>query len=350
MLNENRVCKQLQMGYVQRWISHPLPVRNNLASAMWSAPPDVASASNKGMESSSDFVTKLYQMLDTPEYSGIVRWGEAHDSFVIYDTTLFQELVIPQVFNHSNFSSFVRQLNKYDFHKVRFKNPQSKVWEFTHPEFRPENRDKTHLIRRKPPNKAKSQVSRKAENQLQDEILDLTTRVEQIENTNRQLLNALRLQQSLVERLLNAVDLPEEEDDEKPKVHSRRVLLALDDPGAAEICRKFLEQYGCSVEMVPNGLEVVQRAEANRYHCIVMDIVLSALDGMSATELIRQSDPTTPIIVVADEKSKPSTDVTDPHATWLSSYLRRGASAVLLRPFTKNQLFEALNTITTTEF
>lgn len=314
---------------------------------MWSVPLEASNTTNRGPEFSSDFVMKLYQMLDTPEYSGIVRWGDSHDSFVIYDTNLFQELVIPQVFNHSNFSSFVRQLNKYDFHKVRSKNPQSKAWEFTHPEFRPENRDKTHLIRRKSPNKTKTQVSKKAESQLQDEILDLTSRVEIIENTNRQLLNALRLQQSLVERLLNAVDLPDDDDKENPAPQNRKVLLALDDSEAGEICRKFLEQYGCTVEMAPNGLEVVQRAEINRYYCIVMDVVLSALDGMSATELIRQSDPTTPIIVVVDEKSKNILPGSKPLNTDLSGYLKRGASAVLLRPFTKNQLFQALNTIAT---
>ncbi|KAJ5138562.1 uncharacterized protein N7515_003410 [Penicillium bovifimosum] len=107
---------------------------------------------------SSDFVRKLYKMLEDPTYASIVRWGDEGDSFVVLECEKFTKTILPKHFKHSNFASFVRQLNKYDFHKVRQNNEENgqspygqNAWEFKHPEFRANSKDSLDNIRRKAP-------------------------------------------------------------------------------------------------------------------------------------------------------------------------------------------------------
>ncbi|KAJ9292628.1 hypothetical protein DTO271G3_8600 [Paecilomyces variotii] len=107
---------------------------------------------------SSDFVRKLYKMLEDPSYSEIVRWGDEGDSFVVLECEKFTKTILPKHFKHSNFASFVRQLNKYDFHKVRQNNEETgqspygqNAWEFKHPEFKANSKDSLDNIRRKAP-------------------------------------------------------------------------------------------------------------------------------------------------------------------------------------------------------
>ncbi|BAE57549.1 unnamed protein product [Aspergillus oryzae RIB40] len=64
-------------------------------------------------------------MLEDPSYAEIVRWGDEGDSFVVLECEKFTKTILPKHFKHSNFASFVRQLNKYDFHKVRQNNEEN---------------------------------------------------------------------------------------------------------------------------------------------------------------------------------------------------------------------------------
>lgn len=58
------------------------------------------------------------QMLENCSRS-VAYWTDKGDSFVISNPQAFAETVIPSYFAHSNFSSFVRQLNFYGFRKVK---------------------------------------------------------------------------------------------------------------------------------------------------------------------------------------------------------------------------------------
>lgn len=52
-------------------------------------------------------------------YGDVVRWNSDGTNFIITDIDRFEQEILPKYFRHKKFSSFVRQLNMYDFHKIR---------------------------------------------------------------------------------------------------------------------------------------------------------------------------------------------------------------------------------------
>lgn len=63
------------------------------------------------------FIAKAYRIINSDEPTAC--WVQGGKSFLIVDPKKFSKTVLPKYFKHSNFSSFVRQLNFYGFRKVR---------------------------------------------------------------------------------------------------------------------------------------------------------------------------------------------------------------------------------------
>ncbi|KAM3078057.1 Heat shock transcription factor [Clarireedia jacksonii] len=55
--------------------------------------------------------------LDESKNTELIRWSDRGDSFVVLDEDEFAKTLIPELFKHNNYASFVRQLNMYGFHK-----------------------------------------------------------------------------------------------------------------------------------------------------------------------------------------------------------------------------------------
>lgn len=111
------------------------------------------------MAATSDFVKKLYKMLEDQSVQHVVSWGPQGDCFVVKDMNEFTKSILPRMFKHSNFASFVRQLNKYDFHKVKNTDDNQygeHSWTFRHPDFHADRRDALENIKRKVPAQRKS--------------------------------------------------------------------------------------------------------------------------------------------------------------------------------------------------
>ncbi|BAO38132.1 HSF DNA-bind super family [Kluyveromyces marxianus] len=416
-----------------------------------------------------DFVRKLFLILESEEYRNIISWSEDGKNFIVMDTNKFTTDILPKHFKHSNFASFVRQLNKYDFHKVkRKKNEVSEgtqnAWEFNHQHFRRHDEAGLDNIRRKPSsqkkilldensvilrklgngnpeegfaagaglgglgggdedslaakallkntvNKAKfNQMKRKVE-EMESQIQYLTNENHNVkldlqkiqsrynmvletllstESFNTELINNFHLlidslsqqgiklpvgltlkknDSSLLAKQkqeggssgsppnLNMIGLPvsnpvikqdpvnilpidqqqqhqQQQQQQQQSVLPRgfHVLLVEDDSVCIQLCSKFLRKYGCSVEVVTDGLSAISTLEKQRFDLVLMDIVMPNLDGATATSIVRSFDNETPIIAMTG-----NIDDQD-----LVTYLQHGMNDILAKPFTKDDLHSML--------
>ncbi|KAL5769960.1 hypothetical protein ACOSP7_014114 [Xanthoceras sorbifolium] len=64
------------------------------------------------------FLSKIYDLVEDPSTNDVVSWSAGNNSFVVWKVAEFSRDLLPKYFKHSNFSSFVRQLNTYGFKKA----------------------------------------------------------------------------------------------------------------------------------------------------------------------------------------------------------------------------------------
>lgn len=155
------------------------------------------------------FLNKLYQLVSDPTTKELVSWTDEKGlAFTVHKPSEFGRDVLPKYFKHNNFSSFVRQLNQYGFHK---QNPDN--WTFGHDNFR---RDRPELLqnitRRRPKPQASASAQGSAGNALsQKAVVELGNygiegEVKALKRDKDLLLKELFITRQAEEKLKNKCD------------------------------------------------------------------------------------------------------------------------------------------------
>lgn len=73
----------------------------------------------KKVNKSESFLSKLHDILKDNNYKNTIHWSTDGKRVIISDVVNLCNIVLPKFYKHHNYSSFVRQLNLYGFHKSK---------------------------------------------------------------------------------------------------------------------------------------------------------------------------------------------------------------------------------------
>ena len=149
------------------------------------------------------FLIQLYEILNNPEYSDYISWDETGKLIEIKDKKKLAETACKTYFGHSNYLSFTKQLNLYDF--IKEKKKDRKLIKYKHKDLKFVKSAKREEIL-----KIKKNEKQKEETNKQNNILEDKKIKEKIET----LLQKKRFNERELDEIFNYLD----EDNELEKI------------------------------------------------------------------------------------------------------------------------------------
>jgi two-component system, OmpR family, alkaline phosphatase synthesis response regulator PhoP len=117
------------------------------------------------------------------------------------------------------------------------------------------------------------------------------------------------------------------------------ILLAEDEPDIQLVARIALEDEGHFVVVVDDGAAAVERAQAEPFDVVLLDVMMPRLDGFSACSLLKADPRTQHVPIIFLTARSQSFDVRDG--------LNLGAIGYIIKPFDIFTLWGEIATLLT---
>jgi DNA-binding response OmpR family regulator len=106
------------------------------------------------------------------------------------------------------------------------------------------------------------------------------------------------------------------------------VLVADDEVEVRDLVRQVLEPHGFRVQDASNGYEVLDRVERSKIEILILDLVMSGMEGIETLRRLRVRRPDLKILAISGAFG----------GSFLSCAKQLGANAALKKPFSCDSL------------
>lgn len=114
-----------------------------------------------------------------------------------------------------------------------------------------------------------------------------------------------------------------------------KILLVEDDKNLGFILKSFFVVKGYPTVLSHDGLDALSHYEKEAFDFVILDTVLSGIDGYKLAEKIRQCDKDIPIMFVSSKTSRAD----------VSKGFEVGADDFITKPFSIDELFERVKAV-----
>ncbi|KAK6090373.1 hypothetical protein P3W45_000730 [Vairimorpha bombi] len=246
-----------------------------------------------------DFVKKLYDILEDTKYEQYIKWSDTGTTFYIINPVEFSEKVLDKFFRHSKLSSFIRQLNKYDFHKIKSsKNVVNRlgpqVLEFEHMYFQKNSRNQLYKIKRK---------SSSTENPTQ--ISDLLPGVESNFIFQNHVISTIKDLSDKFQVLIENVNEMKSKLNELSVSNNNKsisVLVYDEDPNMAMHVYTLLRNQKMSVSVIDSKINLYSILKSNTFNFIILSANIGFFSDVM--RYFRSFDFMTPVIYIGFDNTE----------------------------------------------
>lgn len=267
-------------------------------------------------------------MLEDTQNNSIIQWNPSGASFIIINPTEFGKTVLDKHFKHGNLSSFVRQLNKYDFHKIKSGEPIVKmygpqVWEFRHSCFQ---RGRVDLLKHITRKKSNADKRFKTSRELTSDSLEASNKIQS------QIIGTLKM------LTVHFQVLVEEVNDLKRALNKRETLfrdsvsvfVGEDNVTCSSYAGAILRKIGCSVVSGESEQEILEKMSVEKYDVVFLSSQLPNVEKLLAG--FRQFDDITPVVITVEGILEEDCMV----------FLSMGANDILLKPYHQDAMVQIM--------
>ena len=113
------------------------------------------------------------------------------------------------------------------------------------------------------------------------------------------------------------------------------VLVIDDEQIVCDSCHRILENEDYKVETNTNPTEGYNKAIANDYDLLLLDLNMSGLDGMKLLTKLRKDKPELPVIIITGYPTKETREESK----------KLGVNNYVLKPFKPNEILEPVKSI-----